>query len=292
VKFRLAYRRVSILLTFLVLLFGIPATVSASSAATSNGWISLGNLSATPSPVDMYLYSSGESSPQTVFHDVAYGTVLPFRPVNAGDYSVQVRPAGSSASSKPVLSVSVPVQADRSYTVAPLSTTAQGGQLKVIDDSLTAPAGKSLVRVIQASINQKQVTFHCSCASGAPGNITSNAAPGSVSSYAAIPPGNWTMTATGSSAKTSLPVPLVPGTVHTEVVIDQSSGIEIVNLLDAAGPGQPPAGGVDTGLGGTAPHGPGSPLPWLAIIGAGMLLTLVSGVRLRRNRLRRPATGV
>ena len=115
---------------------------------------------------------------------------------------------------------------------------------------------------------------------------------GSVSTYASIPPGTWTMSATGPSAQTSLPVTLADNTVHTEVVIDGSSGLEIINLVDAAGAGQPPTGGANTGFGGTAAHGPGSPLPWLAVIGAGMLLTLTGGIWLRRNRLRRLTTQV
>ena len=282
------------LLASLALLLGIPAAAAAasSSAATSVGWISLGNLSSTPSPVDVYVYSSGDSSPMIVLHDVAYGFVSDFQIVNAGDYSVKMRSAGSSASSNPVWSVSLTVQAGRSYTVAPLRTSSTAGQLMVLDDMLTSPAGLSLVRVINASIDQKHVTFHCSCAPGAPGNITTNASPGSVSSYAHIPPGTWTMTATGPSSTASSPVTLVADTVHTEVVIDGPSGIEIINVLDAAGPGQPPVGGAATGFGGTAPHGPGSPLPWLAVTGAGAALALVGGLRLRRNWLRRPATGV
>jgi hypothetical protein len=161
-------------------------------------------------------------------------------------------------------------------------------QLKVLNDQLTPPSGKSLVRVIQASDKQNAVKFHCSCAPGAPGNITTKAAPGSVSSYATIPAGTWTMSATGPSAKTSLPVTLTGNTVHTEVVLDGSNGLEILNLVDAAGAGQPPTGGAGTGFGGTAPHGPGSPLPWVAVIGAGLLLVLTGGIW-RRNRLRRQA---
>jgi hypothetical protein len=96
------------------------------------------------------------------------------------------------------------------------------------------------------------------------------------------------MTATGSSAKSSLPVTLTAGTVHTEIVIDApGGGIQIVNLTDAAGAGQAPSGGVSTGLGGTAPHAPGSPLPWLALIGGGALLVAAGGWRLRRNAQRR-----
>ena len=95
---------------------------------------------------------------------------------------------------------------------------------------------------------------------------------------------------TGSSAKTSLPVTLAGNTVHTEVVVDGSAGLEIVNLVDAAGAGQPPAGGAGTGFGGTAPHAPGSPLPWLAVIGGGALLALTGGIWWRRSRPRRLTT--
>ncbi len=277
--------RLAALLALSALLVGIPASAS---AAASTGWVSLGNLSASPSPVDVYLYSSGDASPQLVEHDVAYGTVLPYQAVNAGDYSVKVRAAGSSASSNPVWSVSLTVQAGGAYTVVPLRASAQQGQLKVIDNNLTTPQDKSFVRVIQADINQNQVTFHCSCAAGAPGNITTDAAPGTVSPQAPIPAGTWTMSATGSTGTTSLPVTLTAGTVHTEIVIAApSGGIEIINVTDAAGAGQAPTGGVSTGFGGTAPRPAGSPVPWLAIISAGALLTLAGGWQLRRNGLRR-----
>jgi hypothetical protein len=275
--------RSAVLLAFSALLVGIPASAPAS-AATSTGWVSLGNLSETPSPVDVYLYSSGDSSPQLVEHDVAYGTLLPYQQVNAGGYSVKMRTAGSSASSNPVWSVSFTVQAGGAYTVVPLRTSAQQGQLKVIDNNLTTPQGKSFVRVIQADINQSQVTFHCSCAAGAPGNITTDAAPGTVSSQAPIPSGTWTMSATSPTANASVPITLTAGTVHTAIVIAApSGGIEIVNVLDAAGAGQPPSGGASTGFGGTAPHGASSPLPWLVLIGGGALLAAAGGWRLRRN---------
>jgi hypothetical protein len=288
VKYRVMPWRPVVLLAFSALLVGIPASASAAPAAANTGFVSLGNLSESPSPVDIYLYSSGNSSPQFVQHDVAYGTILPYQAVSAGGYSVKMRAAGSSASSNPVWSVSLTVKAGGTYTVVPLRTSAQQGQLKVIDNDLTTPKGKSFVRVIQAAVNQQQVTFHCSCAPGTPGNITTDAAPGTVSPQATIPPGTWTMSATGPSAKTSMPITLTAGTVHTEIVIDApSGGIQIVNLTDAAGAGQAPTGGVSTGFGGTAPHGAGSPLPWLVLIGGGALLGLAGGRRLRRSGHRR-----
>ena len=290
-KFRIVHRRAAVLFAFLALLIGIPVTASASYAAASSGWIRVGNLSADTSAVDVYVYSSGDSSPQFVVPGVTYGTVSAYRSVSAGDYSVKMRTAGSAASSQPVLTGDVTVGGGKSYTATALSVNGQA-QLKVLNDELTTPTGKSLVRVIQASSKQNAVKFHCSCAPGAPGDIVTKASSGSVSSYAAIPPGTWTMSATGPSAEANLPVTLADNTVHTEVVIDGSSGLEIVNLIDAAGSGQPPAGGASTGFGGTAAHGPGSPLPWIGVIGAGMLLALTGGIWLRRTRLRRLTTHV
>ena len=223
-------------------------SASAGPPAASAGFVSLGNLSETPSPVDVYLYSSLDSSPQFVQHGVAYATILPYRAVNPGEYTVKMRAAESSASSNPVWSVSLTVKAGGTYTVVPLQTSAQQGQLRVIDNNLTTPKGKSFVRVIQAAVNQQQVTFHCSCAPGDPGNITTDAAPGTVSPQATIPPGIWTMSATGPSAKTSLPVTLAAGTVHTEIVIDApGGGIQIIDLTDATGARQAPTGGASAG---------------------------------------------
>jgi hypothetical protein len=268
------------------LLLGVPAAVAAhaSSTSTGTGWIRLAHLSPNTPAVDVYLYSFGNSNAQIVLHHVTYGTVSPYEAVAAGDYSVAMRAAGASATSSPVLSTSVTVGADRAYTVAGMGPES-GLRLVVLDDDLTTPSGKSLVRVIQASLKQQTVKFTCSCG----GTLASKASFASVTSYAPIPQGTWTMAAIGSTEKTSLPVSLVAGTVHTEVVLDGSNGLEILNLEDAAGAGLPPAGGVTTGFGGTAGHGPGSPVPWAVLIGAGSLLALTGGLRLRRRGLRRSA---
>jgi Domain of unknown function (DUF4397) len=278
-KFRTTLRRVAMSVAALAVIGGIPAAAATTaSAATSAGWIRLGNLSAGSSPMDIYL--SAGSKVTTVRHAVAYPTVLGYQSANAGSYTVDLRKAGSAASSKPLITGSVSVTAGHAYTV-----TALQGKLKVLDDSLTAPSGQSLVQVIQAS-GQSKVTFHCSCAAGAPGNVATDAAPGTVSSYAKIPPGPWTMTASSTSAKGSRFVPLKGNTVHTEVVVNTTTGLGILDLLSAAGDA-PTVGGVATGLGGTAPQGPGSPLPWLVAIGAGAALLLGGGFRLSRTRDRR-----
>ena len=70
-KFRIVHRRAAVLFAFLALLIGLPVTASASYAAMSSGWIRVGNLSANTSAVDVYVYSSGDSSPKFMVPDVS-----------------------------------------------------------------------------------------------------------------------------------------------------------------------------------------------------------------------------
>ena len=269
-------RRLLMLLATLALLLGIPAgTAFAGSATAGTGWIRLAHLSPNTPAVDVYLYSFDDSNAMIVLHHVAYGTVSPYESVQAGDYSVAMRAAGASASSQPVLSTSVTIAAGHAYTVAGMGPES-GLRLAVLDDDLTTPAGRALVRVIQASLKQQvvKVTLGSSV-------LASNLKFGTVSTYQVVSPGTEKVAVTGDADSS---VTLAAGTVHTLVVLDGASGLEVVNLEDASGSGKPPAGGVQTGFGGTAPHGPGSPVPWLVAIGAGSLLALTGGLRLRRNR--------
>jgi Domain of unknown function (DUF4397) len=272
-------RRLVMLLASSALLLGLPAaSAHASSAAT--GWIRLAHLSPNTPAVDVYLYSFGNSNAEIILHHVAYGTVSPYEAVAAGDYSVAMRAAGASATSQPVLSTSVTIQANHAYTVAGMGPES-GLRLAVLDDDLTTPVGQSLVRVIQASLKQHVVTVSFGSTV-----LATNLSFASVSSYQAVLPGTQTVTVTAGGTDVHSSVTLVAGTVHTLVVLDGANGLEVVNLEDASGSGKPPVGGVTTGFGGTAPHGPGSPVPWLAVIGAGSLLALTGGLRMRRDGLR------
>jgi len=276
-----ASRKLLMLLAMSALLLGIPATAFASSATTGTGWIRLAHLSPNTPAVDVYLYSFDNSTAMIVLHHVAYGTVSPYESVQAGDYSVAMRAAGASATSQPVLSTSVTVAAGHAYTVAGMGPES-GLRLAVLDDDLTTPAGQALVRVIQASLKQQVVNVKLGSTA-----LASSLKFASVSAYQAVTPGVQTVTVSAVSAgagDANSSVTLAAGTVHTLVVLDGASGLEVVSLEDASGSGKPPLGGVQTGFGGTAPHGPGSPVPWLVAIGAGSLLALTGGLRLRRNR--------
>jgi hypothetical protein len=285
-RFTRFVRRIILLAALPLLLLAIPAAAlantasasaaTASTAATGTGWIRLAHFSPNTPAVDVYLYSFGDASAQIVLHHVAYGDASPYEQVPTGDYTVAMRAAGASATSAPVLSASVDVVAGHAYTVAGLGPES-GLRLQVLDDDLTTPPGQALVRIIQASLKQNVVSV-----SWGGTMLNSKLAFGSVTSYQTVSPGTETLLVTGSGEDAKVSVPLAAGTVHTLVVLDGAKGLQVDDLLDAAGSAVAPAGGAATGFGGMAPRAPSSPLPWLAVIGAGLLLAVAGGRRLRR----------
>jgi len=245
-------------------------------SAAATGWIRLAHLSPNTPAVDVYLYSFGSTNAMIVLKHVSYGTVSPYEQVATGDYSVAMRAAGAAPSSKAVLSTSVDIAAGHAYTVAGLGPES-GLRIGVMQDQLTTPPGQSLVRVIEASLVQRvaTVTFDGT-------TLASKLTFGSVSSYQAVPPGSGSVQVSDGSGDIGTSVSLKADTVHTLVVLDGAKGLEVVDLLDAAGNTTDPVGGVATGFGGTAPHGPSSPVPWLVAIVAGLALAATAGLRLRR----------
>lgn len=270
-------RRAFILAALPLLLSGVPAVASASTAATATGWVRLAHFSPNTPAVDVYLYSFGDPTAQLVLHHVAYGAISPYEPLAAGEYTVAMRAAGASAASKPVLSANLTLVPGHAYTVAGVGP-ASGLRLQVLNDQLTAPSGKALVRIIQASLRQHVVTVTYSGST-----LASDLSFASVSAYHAVPPATATVVVTGGGAHAAASITPGAGSVYTLVVLDGAHGLMIDSLLDAAGSGAMPVGAVPAGLGGTVPHGPPSPLPWLAVIGAGILLAAAGTARLRRQ---------
>jgi hypothetical protein len=285
---KVTVRRMAAALAVSALCVGIPAAAASAAVASASGsartassgvgWIRLAHLSPNTPAVDVYLYSFNDSNAMIVLKHVSYGTVSPYETVAAGDYSVAMRAAGAAASSPAVLSTSVEIAAGHAYTVAGMGPES-GLRLAVLDDQLTTPAGQSVVRVIQASLKDPMVNVTLAGAA-----LASNLKFGTVSSYQTVSPGDETVKVTAGGGDVSQSVSLAAGTVHTLVVLDGTDGLEVVNLEDAAGNSAVPSGGVATGFGGTAPHGPPSPAPWLAVIAVGVVLALTASLRLRRPR--------
>jgi hypothetical protein len=251
---------------------------SAAPAAMQDGWVRCAHLSPAAPAMDIYMYQFGDISHPMILRHVSYGGVSEYMAVSPGQYTVAMRAAGAPASSLPVLVTSFMVSARTAYTVAGIGPD-PGLREEVLQDQTMPPMGKTLVRVIQASLKQNLVTV-----SYGPDVLARQLAFGSVTSYMAVSPGAQTVQFTAAGGSAAMPVRLAADTVHTIVVLDGSSGLQVDALTDAVGSTMMPMGGPDTGFGGTALRPSSEPAPWLLIIAAGSLLAAAGLTGLRRSR--------
>ena len=258
---------------------GLGATSAAASAGV--GYLRLAHFSPNTPKVDVYLYSFGNPAAMVVLHGVGYSDVSPYQSVAPGEYTVAMRLAGAVPASKPVLSTTVNVASGAAYTVAGVGPL-DGIRLQVLNDRLTAPRHKSVVRVIQASMHQTSVTVTAGAnVLGRSLNFTT------VTGYKVVSPGTLTVRAVGATENGSSQFTLAPDTVYTFVVLDDPGHLTVAELVDAQGSRAIPSGGAATGFGGTAPRQGASLLPWLGAAAAGILVAAGGVLRLRRRR--RPA---
>ena len=272
-------RRLALLTAVAALLGGpVAATAPLAFAVSDQGFVRCADLSPGP-PEDVYLYPFGNPSHPIMLMHQGYGSVTEYMPVSAGQYTLAMRPPGAPASSPPTVSTSFMVSAGSNYTVASIGSESSR-RLVVLNDQMAAAAGsKSLVRVIQASVKQPQVTV-----SVGSDVLARQLAFGAASSYRSVSPGSPTVMFRAPGGHVAMPVTLTAGSVHTLVVLDGTSGLKIDNLTDAAGSTDSPRGGAATGFGGTAPRaGPGL-APWLGTLAGGVLLAFAGGFGLRRSR--------
>jgi len=211
-----------------------------------------------------------------VLKDVGYGAVSAYMAVVPGQYTVAMRGFGAAATSKPALTSSFMVTAGAAYTLAALGPD-PGLRTEVLKDQMNAPAGKAVVRVLQASLKQHQVTV-----SYGPDVLARELSFGAATSYKAVAPGAQTVRFAAPGEHAIKPVNLAADSVHTIVVLDDSSGLKVDAVTDAVGSRIMPAGAISAGFGGTAPRPPANPVPWLVMIAAGALLTAAGLARIRR----------
>lgn len=244
----------------------VSPAASAAPLATQDGWVRIAHLSPEAPAMDIYLYPFGDPAHPTVLRDVSYGDVSAYMALGPGEYTVAMRGFDAPASSHPALVSSFMVDAKTAYTVAALGPD-PGLRVEVLKDQMTAPGGKVLIRVVQASLKQARVTV-----SYGSSVLAAQLTFGSVTPYVAVSPGTQTVKVTASSGDGAVPLALTADTVHTIVVLDGPTGLRADDLTDAVGSAVMPSGGAATGLGGTAPRPPADLAPWLLLVLAGALL--------------------
>lgn len=275
----------AVLIATAVAALAVVAAPAPAMAATSTGWVRVAHLSPDTKAVDVRLASLGGSSKVLAVDDVAYGSVSKYLSLPAGNYAVAMRPAGSSASSTPVVQTFVTVSSGGADTVAVFGKNADL-KTKVIDDSLTLPrTGKARVRVVQASTASTPVTV-----TAAPSTtIVSDASTTTVSPYTDVTAGSWKLTATSGTKTTTETVALKAGQIASVLVLDDASGgITLRRVLDSASVGGVPKGYLATGGGYLVHQADQQRDLMLTAGGLGLLAAagLTTGVVVRRRRAR------
>ncbi|GAA2622349.1 hypothetical protein Adu01nite_01540 [Paractinoplanes durhamensis] len=250
--------------------------------AAGDGYVRLAHLSPDTPAVDVYLKSTtGAVKPQT-FKGVAYGAMSAYLRLPTGNYQVAMRKAGAAASTKPVLTTDVDVADGGAYTVAGVGRFADLG-LRVLQDDLRLPdAGKSKIRIIQASVKAPVLDV-----AGQNGNkIAEGVAFATTTDYRELNPGKWSVQVvpTGGGRTSVLPCTLGAGSVYSLIVLDdKDGGLKPELHVDAERQGAVPLGGVATGGGGSQS---GSRVP-MALLLAGLAAIFGGGlVMVLRRRLR------
>jgi len=254
------------------------AAAAAGAAPAGVGYVRLAHLSPDTPPVDVYLTAFSRPQWRLVLRGVGYGQVSPYERLQPDLYTVAMRPAGAPAGSPAVLSATVHAGSGSAFTVAGLGRRAELG-LKVIADDLRLPrAGQARIRVIQAAASLGAVNVAVDRGPA----VISDAGFAAVSRYVDAPAGRHRLTVTssdGSRPPATLNTEFAANDVYSLLVLDQAGTVALRTQVDASGPGSVPAGPVETGAGGTAPH-PTSPLAPLLVSG----LVLAAAAALARPR--------
>jgi hypothetical protein len=260
-------RRILSGLLLAVLAAALSVVVAQPAGAATGTYLRLAHLSPDTPTVDVLVTSfTGQT---TSLPGVGYGDVSSYRRIEPGTYTVQMRLAGAPASSPPVVSATLDAKAGAAYTAAGLGPRAQLAVTVLADDLAPPPAGQARVRVVQGAEYAGAVSVRWN---GAP--VADGVRFGTATDYVDVPAGRGTFEVSpAGGAPTPVDLDLAGGGVYSAILVQRSDGLATELRTDALGPGATPAGGVDTGLGGTAPGGNGVAAP--IVVGAVALVGLV-----------------
>jgi Domain of unknown function (DUF4397) len=255
-------------------------------AAEQPSYVRLAHFSPDTPNVDVYLSSYSQPNWKMTIKGVGYGALSAYQRLDPGLYTVAMRAAGAAPSSPPVLSTSVRAVAGGAYTVAGVGPYASLGLTVLRDDLSLPPRNEVRVRVLQASAKAKQVSVK---ALNGP-TIADRVDFAKNTDYSTVPAGTWNIQVASigqPDLTVTMPITLEAGDVYSVLILDAAhGGLKVETRTDAASGAVMPTGGVETGLGGTAPH---SPTPWLPIGLAGSAALALGTAAVWSRRTRRAA---
>jgi hypothetical protein len=184
----------------------------------------------TPS-MDVYLtpFDGGE---KLVLPGLSFGQVSEYMPLKPGVYQFGFRPAGTPSAQAPVVIFSAAVAEGVDYTFAALGKLASLSTKLLKDDNSSPAGGQASVRLIQADSTSPQVSVQVE---NGP-LLADKIGFGSVTSYATVTAGPWTLqltTPAGGTVRQTLM--LQPASVNSLVVLTGTDGPKLSVITDAKG---------------------------------------------------------
>jgi hypothetical protein len=214
---------------------------------------------------------------------VTYGTLSEYVMVPAGTYAVAMRLPGAPADALPALSTSLTVADGRAYTVARMGPPDRA-EARIIQDDRTLPtAGKAKLRVVQAA----QRTLDVSLVDGPV--LAKDVGFTTATDYQGIDPGTRTLRVQPAGGQPmTVQTSVTPGSIYSLLVLEAADGrVTAAVLADAKREGPVPAGGVNTGAGGTArPTARPAMLRTTALLLVGFLMVVFGGAVAASRRVR------
>jgi Domain of unknown function (DUF4397) len=255
-------------------------------AAEQPSYVRLAHFSPDTPNVDVYLNSFSRPNWKMTIKGVGYGALSAYQRLDPGLYTVAMRAAGAAPSSPPVLSTSVRAVAGGAYTVAGVGPYASLGLTVLRDDLSLPPRNEVRVRVLQASAKAKQVSVK---AVNGP-TIADRVDFAKNTDYSTVAAGTWNIQVASigqPDLTVTMPITLEAGDVYSVLILDAAQGgLKVETRTDAASGAVMPTGGVETGLGGTAPR---PHAPWLPIGLAGSAALALGSAAVWSRRSRRAA---
>ena len=271
--------RIAVMATAVMAACVLIVPAAAAKAAPAQAKVRVAHFSPDASYVDVYMVSLNRKQ---LFPNVFYKTVSSYWAVSAGPFTYEVRAAGATPESEPVIQVKGNLAAGKSYTVAAVGRRDQLQGLLLRDDMAPSAPGKAKVRFLDAALDLPTVDI--AVAGGRV--LESSLSYPEPTGYRQLDSGRYRVEVRRAGADAVLvkgTVAVKPGTV-TSVALLGGAGEprELYAFSDAAGSRSAPAGGIRTGAGGTAPssRGPASPVLLLAVAVAALA---AAGVALGRH---------
>ena len=268
----------SLAITTLLALLWLAALPATAAAQDTRAMVRVIHLSAGVPKVDLYVDGT-----RTVAA-VPFRSASRYHSLPAGAHTLALRPAGSSAGSAPLASARASITAGAPYSAVLLGASAQLKTVVAKDDFTAPPAGRAKLRIIDAAPQSPPLDI--AVADGP--MLFRDVRFGEVSPFITVAAGRMAVEvrAAGTSRVlfTQGAAPIPAGMIVTLAgTISAAGQIETLPILDAAGAGNLPRGGIATGAGGTAGGQGWSPvwlLPAVALLAAA---AVAAGRRSRRQ---------